>query len=153
MGENPCVTTLFKFLNSPCLIQLPILMFNWVVEAVMAGSGVWQDCQSLPTRTLHQRIEPHNGQKNDYALHSFSPLCIISMVYSFLMIVSSSMRIGRVVHPHVGIIVRSLSSRIGFSWFWAHTMSWEPCSFIHNLLWRAIHIFSYMTSSQTGMVM
>ena len=21
----------------------------------MAGSGVWQDCQSLPTRTLHQQ--------------------------------------------------------------------------------------------------
>ena len=23
----------------------------------MAGSGVWQDCQSFPTRTLHQRVD------------------------------------------------------------------------------------------------
>ena len=30
-----------------------------LVEAVMAGSGVWQDCQSFPTRTLHQWNEPH----------------------------------------------------------------------------------------------
>ena len=26
----------------------------------MARSGVWQDCQSLPTRTLHQQVEPHD---------------------------------------------------------------------------------------------
>ena len=54
----------------------------------MAGSGVWQDCQSLPTHTLHQRIESQDGQKNDYAPHStlsttpFSPLS---------------------VHPHIGV--------------------------------------------------
>ena len=40
------------------------LMLCRVVEAViLLGSGVWQDCQSFPTRTLHQRIEPHIGQK------------------------------------------------------------------------------------------
>ena len=47
----------------PCLIcHFPLshpttLMFCGVVEAVMAGSGVWQDCQSLPTRTLHQGVD------------------------------------------------------------------------------------------------
>ena len=63
----------------------------------MAGSGVWQDYQSLPTRTLHQRIEPHDGQKNDYAPHSlhsttpFTPFTPLS------------------VHPHVGMVVCSPS--------------------------------------------
>ena len=33
------------------------LMICWVVEAVMAGSGVWQDCQFFPTCTLHQQVD------------------------------------------------------------------------------------------------
>ena len=41
-----------------------------LVGAVIAGSGVWQDCQSFPTHTLHQQIQPHDGKKNDYAPHS-----------------------------------------------------------------------------------
>ena len=36
----------------------------------MAGSGVWQDCQSLPTRTLHQRVDPHVGKENHHHHHS-----------------------------------------------------------------------------------
>ena len=58
--------------SPPCLIQPPPLKAMMLVGEVMVGSGVWQDCQSFPTRTLHQRIEPHDGQKNDY--YAFSPL-------------------------------------------------------------------------------
>ena len=42
--SSPCLF----FITFPCLIQPPFLMFYWVVEAVIAGSGGWQDCQSFP---------------------------------------------------------------------------------------------------------
>ena len=54
-GGNPCVTTLFDFLSS--LVSSNHFNVCGVVEAVMAGSGVWQDCQSFPTRTLHQQVD------------------------------------------------------------------------------------------------
>ena len=71
----------------------------------MSGSEVWQDCQSFPTDILHQWIEPHNGQKNDYAPHStlstplFSPLSI---------------------HPHVWMVFREFPST-RFFFGWSHT--------------------------------
>ena len=46
-----------------------------LVGAVMAGGGVWQDCQSLPTHTLHQQVNPHDGRKTTTpSLHADSPL-------------------------------------------------------------------------------
>ena len=56
----------------------------------MDGSGVWKDCQSSPTRTLHQWIEPHDGQKNDYAPHST---------------LSTTELFPLSVHPHAGMVV------------------------------------------------
>ena len=52
----------YLFFTPPTFIEERLL----VVDSVMAGSGVWQDCQSMPTPTLHQRIEPHVGKKNDH---------------------------------------------------------------------------------------
>ena len=56
----------------------------------MAGSGVWQDCQSLPTCTLHQQVDPHVGKEKLITaithallnLHSLHYYAILSIVYS-----------------------------------------------------------------------
>ena len=45
-----------------------------LVGQLLLGSGVWQDCQSLPTRTLHQQTHsPSRGQgkHHDPILHCF----------------------------------------------------------------------------------
>ena len=52
----------------------------------MTGSGVWQDCKSFPTRTLHQRIEPHVGNRNDY--YAFSPLSVHPRAWAELFILT-----------------------------------------------------------------
>ena len=72
-GEDPCVTTLLDFpifLVSPNLFNVLVLL----VGAVIAKWWwVWQDCQSLPTCPLHQRILPLHvawGKRK----HSLTPL-------------------------------------------------------------------------------
>ena len=47
-------------------------MFCWLVGVVIAGSGVWQDCHSLSTCTLHQ-ADPHAGRKTTMPMIPFSP--------------------------------------------------------------------------------
>ena len=61
----------------------------------MAGSGVWQDCHSLPTRTLHQQVDLTLASKKHH-LHSLHE--------AILSIVASSSCIGGVVHPHAGVV-------------------------------------------------
>ena len=77
MGKKPHVTF-------PCLIQLPPLKKKLLllVGAVMAGSGVWPDCQSFPTRTLHQRVDLTMASKNDHRHHS-SGLSTLSTTMPF----------------------------------------------------------------------
>ena len=87
------------------LFQPPPLKSLLLVGVVMAGIGVWQDCHSFPTRTLHQQTEPHDGKKNDYAPHS-----TLSTTMPFFPLS---------VHPHVGTVVYSFS-RIGIFYVWSH---------------------------------
>ena len=96
----PC----FDFPIFPCFIQPPPLKALLLVGAVMAGSGVWQDCQSLPTCTLHQWIEPRDGKKNDYTPHS---------------ILSTKPLFPFSVHLHEGTVVYSFSCTGIFS-VWSH---------------------------------
>ena len=42
--------------------------------------------------------------------------------------------LGRIVYPRTGILL-----------FGVHIVSWEPCSCIHDWLWRAIHVFGCLT--------
>ena len=97
----------------------------------MVGSGVWQDCQSLPTCTLHQWIEPHDGRRMSMPLIPLSPRQCIkhSRILSF---VCSSSRIGGAVRPHAGTIVYSFFSHTGFFPTWSHAARREkpsPLSF------------------------
>ena len=42
-----------------------------LVGQLLLDSGVWQDCQSLPTRTLLQElIDPHVGKRSHHDPHS-----------------------------------------------------------------------------------
>ena len=80
--ESMCHHPVLIFPSFLVLIQPPPFKALLLVGAVMARSGVWQDCQSLPTCTLHQWFESHDGKENDYAPHSthstmpFSPLSV-----------------------------------------------------------------------------
>ena len=65
-----------------------------LVGAVMARSGVWQDCQSLPTRTLHQWVDLTMASKDDHRHHS-GRLSTLSTTTTFL---SWS------IHPHTGTV-------------------------------------------------
>ena len=121
----------------PCLIQPPPLKVLLLVGAVMAGNGVWQDCQSFPTRTLHQQIEPHIG-RGMTTMHSRYCLSIHAHKRSH----SSSRR------DHCLFII--LTHRI-FSCFWLTQRAGSRALSSTIFLWRAIHVFGCMISLQTGM--
>ena len=92
--------------------------------AVMARSGVWQDYQSLPTRTLHQQVDPHVGSETTTTI---TP-CELS-------ILSTTPLSPLLVHPHAGAIVlfilaegeTSCVSRRGFfPVLVSRSQEWEP---------------------------
>ena len=60
----------------------------------MAGIGVWQDCQSLPTRTLHQQFDPHVGKETTAAITPCGLSTLATMPFSPLS-----------VHPHARTVV------------------------------------------------
>ena len=82
----------------PCLIQPPPLKALLLVGEVMAGSGVWQDYQPLPTRTLHQCGWPHDGKQKP------SP-SLQGTLHSLHYYTSSPLS----VHPHTWTVVYSFS--------------------------------------------
>ena len=98
------------YLIFPSFLVLSNYHFNvcWVVEEIMAGSGVWQDCQSLPTRTLHQQVDLTLASKNDHHYHS-----------SWLPILTAMPLSPFPVHPHAGMVFCSLS-RTGIFFVWSH---------------------------------
>ena len=90
-------------MSPPCLIQPPPLKYMLLVGAVMVGSGVWQDCQSLPTCTLHQQVDPHVGKETTTAITPCG-LSILSTTPFSPLSVHPHVRAG-IVHPHAGTIV------------------------------------------------
>ena len=75
MGENTMCHHPVWFSHISLSYPTTILMLCRVVEAViLLGSGVWQDCQSFPTCTLHQQVDPHIGKENHHRHHSMQTL-------------------------------------------------------------------------------
>ena len=56
------------------------MLYRVVEEVILLGSGVWQDCQSLPTRTLHQQVDLTLASKTTTTILSI--LSILSIIGS-----------------------------------------------------------------------
>ena len=101
----------------------------------MAGNGVWQDCQSLPTRTLHQQV--YLLLAINLHFHSLHEV-ILSSVGSPSHIGSCSLSRrdvqGTVHHPHIerhsvflthSFPIIFLTHQSGFSFGFVHAASWK----------------------------
>ena len=95
-------------INNCCCQLRQLLFWEWG----------WQDCQSFPTHTLHQRIEPHVGQKIGY--YAFSPLSIHPRAQEEIFMLMQGPLSIHYSHAQEFFLVLT------------HTASWEPCSFIHD---------------------
>ena len=81
-----------------------------LVGQLLLGSGVWQACQSLPTRTLHQGLVPlHVGI---LPFFPFSRRDGCSSPHTHVL----------AIFPHVETIILLLMHR---SWNFTHAKSWE----------------------------
>ena len=99
---------------------------------LLLGSGVWKDCQSFPTCTLYQQVDPHDGRKTTTpSLHVDSPLFHLLHDYMEHHPTLPSLLISRrgVLFPH---------APFGLLYWWFLTQRGSECQFGHqrSRLWN-----------------
>ena len=146
----------FSYLVYPNHLQLVISAGRWgkLWQLIVLGMG-WQDCQSMPPRTLHPYLTSEwKGKTNITHTRGFSSslhelLNTQALKFRVLLVVCSPTDKNGAAFPHAGPPLLFIPHRVRlflthriFPGFSADAVSWVPCFFIHDWVWRAIPVFS-----------